>query len=183
MSYGIIVPLKVAAHDVGSYVRSAISATTALENGNMVVLNTGQSTSDGKGECWLATQPATATLTKGVWMVAETEVVETVSGNYSFRLGIPDPGAFEVAEGEPFRVIRLNLGDVFLMSADVFSGSKSSNGFAQVTDAHYDWVWNSTVGSGTPALAYLATSYISIPDGSIGTQRVAMYKMEVAALA
>ena len=68
------------------------------------------------------------------------------------------------------------------MSADAVAGTKSTNGFVVATNAAQKLTWAAAAVSGV-SLKLIATEYISIGLGAIGTQRVTAYLFEVVALA
>lgn len=182
MSHAVMIPRKVAAEDVKAWVRSAKSASADLDNGNVVVLAS-QSTTAGEGELWLATQPATATLASGLWMVGEPESVITESGTYQFKGLDPDPRNFVNSQGLPLTCFKLQVGDIVTLTADALAGTQSTNIFVVATDASYKLTWSATAISGLSLKLINDSDYISIPDGSIGTQRVSADKFVVVALA
>lgn len=182
MTHAVAVLSKVAAQDIDSLNRSALG-TADLDNGNVVVLatrNTGATR--GYEEVWDATEPATATLS-GVWMVYEPEVNVTLAavGSSKKYKGInPDPRDFVNITGEVFSVFKPQLGDIIKLTADAMSNSRTAESYAVTQDGAYTLLW-STVGAGL-SLKYLATEYVSIGTGDIGTQQVAAYLFEVVVL-
>jgi len=180
MAHGIAIPKRVAAMSVDAYNRSAKSASADLDNGNVVVLNTGVSSTAGEGEVWLATRPATATLAAGLFMVMTPEVVVT---NSQFRNIDPDPRNFYVAQGKVFDAVKLQIGDIVELSEDCLAGTKSTNVYVVAADASYKLTWNATAVSGLSLKLVVDPSYISVPDGSISSGRVTSYIFEVVALA
>lgn len=182
MSYSVIVPMKIAATDVGSYNRSVICTSADIENGSLLVLNTGKSSTAGEEEVWLATQPVTATLAAGLWMAYSPEIVLTVSGSNQFKGIDPDPRNFINKQSKAFDAFKLSIGDVFMITDDGLTGAKGVNTYAVAADGDWQLNWNATAVSGL-SCKLLGTSYISIPSGTIETQRVTAYQFEVVALA
>lgn len=179
MTHAVMIPNRISAMNVDAYNRSIKSATDDLDNGNVVVVAS-KSTTAGEGEVWLATKPATATLAAGLWMVGSPEIVVTGS---QFRNIDPDPRNFFVAQGKVGDAFRLQVGDIVTLTADALAGTQSSNTFVVATDASYKLTWNASAISGLSLKLLSDTAYVSIPDGSIGTQRIAALQFVVSALA
>ena len=116
-------------------------------------------------------------------MVAEPPLakVTNADGTKSY-LGLdPDPRDYIAAIGDVVSVIQLHLGDILVMSADAIAGTISTNQYAVATNADFQLNWAAAAVSGV-SLKLLGTTYISIPDGTISTQRVTAYRLEVVAL-
>ena len=181
MTYGIVVPNKIAATDVDAYNRTAVSAT-ALENGFLVELLT-KSTTTGEGEVWVATQSA-GTLTN-IWMVLGPEVVSVVSGSNKFKGIDNDPRNFRYEIGDMIDVFRPVVGDVITLSSDALAtGAGAASAYAVITSGAWKATWSGSPASGL-TLKYLETTYISLPQaGAISeTQRPTAYKFVVSAIA
>jgi hypothetical protein len=176
---GIMIPSKVAAHNIDSLVRSAKSSAD-LDNGNVVSLTALTGTS-GEGEVWTAATPATGATLTNLWMVGEPEVVLTDS---KYKGIDPNIKAFYNVAGKVFTAFKLQLGDIVMLSADALGGTKSTNTFVVATNGTVELTWASAAVSGV-SLKLLATEYVSAPStGAIGeSQRVDMYKFEVVAIA
>ncbi len=183
MSHSILISSKVAGQTVDSFVRSGVSAD-ALDNGNLVAFTNGQSTTAGQPEVWNAVKPATGANLTNLWMISEPEVVLTVSGAYSFKNIDIDPRDFYNAAGSIFTAFKLSIGDVFKITADGLTGTQSTNQYVIAANGSYLWNWNATSNAGTGVTAQLVngSDYISLPDGSIGTQRIAAFKFQVIAV-
>lgn len=181
MAHAVMIPSKVAAKNVDAWVLPATSASADLDNGNVVSI-AGQSTATGQGEVWLALQPLTATLASGLYMVGEPEVVLTESGSYQFKNIDPDPRNFYNKQGSIFTIFKLQVGDLVKLTADALAGTQSANTFVVATNASYKLTWASAAISGLSLSLINDADYISIPDGSIGTQRVAAKKFRVVAI-
>lgn len=179
MAHNILIQRAVAAKNIDSLNRSAVHATEAFDNGNVLSLGA-ISTTEGEGEVFSAAVPATATLAK-LWMVYTPEVVVTVSGTKKFKGIDIDPQDFEVPALSIMDVFKPQIGDILTMTADGLAGTKSTNTFVVATDASKKLTWNATAISGL-SLLLLGDDYISLPAGTIGTQRVAAYKFEVVAI-
>lgn len=178
MANSVIYPLKIQATDIGAYNRSAVCATD-LEQGAAVML-TGKSATDGETEVWTAVAASTGDGLTGVWMAYSPEVVLTVSGNSTYKGIDPDPRNFVNKATKILDVVKPKVGDLWLCSEDFFTGAKSTNTYANCTNGTSgQLVWGASATSSVFAMKYISTSYISISDGSIGTQRVTAYVMEV----
>lgn len=179
MSYGVLIPNAIAAKDIDSFNRSAVSAS-AVENGNIVILSAKSATA-GEGEAWTALVPSTGNGLTGVWMAYEPELVLTAS---KYKGLDPDPRNFRNEIGDVFSVFKPQLGDIVTLTADNFSAAFSSNTHAIATDTTggLKLVWGNSIGSSVFALKYLATTYISLGTGAIASQRVTAYELEVVAL-
>ena len=164
------------AMNVDALNRSAVCADD-LDNGNAVVLATVSATA-GQGEVWTATKPATATLA-GCWIVADPEDVLTA---LKYKGLDPDPRNFYVEATKIFRAIKPQLGDIIELNAEAFTaGAGAGSAFANLEDGSYKFIWAAAAGAGL-SLKLIGTTYISLGDGSIGTQRVTMYKFVVVVL-
>jgi hypothetical protein len=180
MSYGVMIPLAIAAQNVDAWVRSAVCAT-AMENGNIVSLLT-KSTTAGESEVWTATQPASSgTHLTDNWIVYEPELVWT--GSY-YRGLDPDPRNFLIPVAKIFSAFKPQLHDLLLMSEDCFTGAKASASYTHgnCEDGQWQFVWGTSQTGSVLSVKYLATSYISIGTGAIDDQRVTAYTMEVVGL-
>lgn len=116
-------------------------------------------------------------------MVGEPEVVITESGTYEFKGLDPDPRNFYNKAGRLFTAFKLQVGDLVTVTADALYGSQSSNTFVVAADSSYLLNWSASAVSGLSMKLINDSAYIPIPDGSIGTQRVAAKKFQVVALA
>ena len=180
MAYGIMIPTKIAAKDIDSKNRSVVSAA-AYENGSVGQLASKSSTA-GESEVWTMTAPATGAGLTNLWMVYEPEIVDLVSGSLSFRGIVVDPRSFRNEIGKVFSAFQLSLGDLVTLSADAVAGTISTNTFVVATNAAQKLTWAAAAVSGV-SLKLVATNYISIGVGTIGSQRVTSYLFEVVALA
>ena len=116
MTHAVLVQSKVAAKDIDALNRAAVNANDALDNGNVIILATQDTSATyGQTEVWDATKPATATLS-GAWMVYEPEIVLTVSGTKTYKGIDPDPQEFYIPAGTVFSAWKPQLGDVILMT-------------------------------------------------------------------
>lgn len=173
MAYGLIVPRKIAAQNIDSLNRSAVSAS-AYENG-FVGYFSGKSSTAGEEEVWTMVAPATAHL-YDLWMCYEPELVITDSKYKNIN---PDPRDFIVAIGDVFSVFKPQVGDLISMSSDALAGTQSTNTYVVATDGAQALTWASAAVSGLSLKLVDDDDYISLGIGSIGTQRIAMDLFEV----
>jgi hypothetical protein len=181
MSHGILVQDAVQAMNIDALNRSAVAAVD-LDRGNVFALDA-QSAVAGQTEAWTVVQPATGAHLTHLWMCAEPEEVVTYSGSSAYKGLNPDPRNFYVKSGLVFTAFQPQIGDVIELSTDALgTGSGVESAYAVAVNGSYKLTWATAPISGL-TLTYLSTSYVSIADGSIGTQRVTMYKFAVTALA
>ena len=179
MAHNVLIKNAVAAMNVDAYNRSGVCAS-AVDNGNLVVLSALSST-DGESEMWTALVPSTSNGLTGLWMVGEPEVVVTDS---KYKGLDPDPRNFFVAATKPFSCFKPQLGDIVTMTADGLAGTQSTNTFVNATDSTGGLkpVWGATQTSSVFSMKLIATTYISIADGGINSQRVTAFKFAVVGL-
>ncbi len=181
MTHAVAVLNKVAAQDIDSYNRPAVSAT-ALDNGWVFELLT-KSATTGEGEVWTATQTA-GTITN-MWMAYSPEVVTVVSGSNKFKGIDNDPRNFYHVIGDMIDAFRPVVGDIITLTADALAtGSGAASPYATCVSGNWKLVWAAAGVSGL-TLTYLETTYISLPQaGAISeTQHVTAYKFVVSAIA
>lgn len=183
MAYSIFVPRAYASKNVDAWVRSAVCASD-LENGNLVKLTT-RSTTAGEGEVFTAVTPSTSNGLTDLWIAFEPEIVRTFSGSSEYRNIDPDPRNFLIKAAKVFSVLKPQLGDIYRVSADWFSGSKgASDTHANATDSTGGFfpVWGTSQTSSVLSFKLLATTYFSIGTGNIDNQRITAYDVEVVGL-
>lgn len=180
-THNVLIQRKVAAKNIDSLNRSAVHATEAFDNGNLVSLS-GISSTTGEGEVFSAAVPATATL-GALWMVYTPEVVLTVSGTKKFKGINVDPQDFEVPALAVMDVFKPQIGDIITMTGDgIATGSGVGAAYAIATDGVKTLTWAGAAISGM-SFKYLGIDYISLGSGAINTQRVTAYKFECVAVA
>jgi len=179
MAHNILIQRKVAAKNIDSLNRSAVHATEAFDNGNLVSLS-GLSSTDGEGEVFSAAVPATATLA-ALWMVYSPEVVVTVAGAKKFKGIDIDPQDFEVPALSVMDVFKPQIGDILTLTADGLAGTKSTNAYVVAADGVKKLTWAASPISGM-TLKLLGDDYVSLPTGAIAGQRVTAYRFEVVAI-
>lgn len=183
MSYSVFIPKAYAAKDVDAWIRNA-KYSSALENGNLVKLTTRTGTA-GEGEVFTAVIPSTSNGLTDLWLVNEPVIVTTTSGSLVYRGLNSDPRNFQIAASKVVSVIKPQLGDIYQVSADWFSGAKGgSDTHANATDSTGGLkpVWGTSQTSSVFSVKLLGTSFVSIGSGGIDTQRVTTYDVEVVGL-
>lgn len=183
MSYSVFIPNAIAALNVDAWNRSAVSASN-IENGNLLVLS-GKSATAGESECWTAIAPSTSDGLTGLWIAYEPEVVLTVSGSSQYKGLDPDPRNFINLAGKVFSCFKPQLGDIFTVSADWFSGAKGgSDTHANATNSTGGFfpVWGTSQTASVFSVKLLSTTYISLATGAMDTQRITAYQVEVVGL-
>jgi hypothetical protein len=178
-THGILIQNAVAAQNIDSFNRSAVTTATDVDNGNLVKLTT-YGVASGEAEVWTAITPTTAAGLTNLWMVYDPELVWT--NNY--RGLDPDVRNFYVAATRVFSVYSPQLVDIITLTGDnLVAGTGAAVGsYAVATDTTggLKLVWTAGWTSATPVLAYkcLAVTYISIGTGALDTQRVTAYQFE-----
>lgn len=180
MSHAILVPNAIAARNVDSFVRNAVSASDAVDNGWLVKLTTVSSTA-GEGEVFNAVVPSTSNGLTGLYMVYNAGFTLTDSRYTGLD---PDPRNYFIPALKVYSVFKPQLGDIFTVTADALAGTISTNTFINATDTTggYKPVWGPTQTSSVFSAKLLATTYIPIGTGAIDSQRVTAYKFEVVGL-
>ncbi len=172
MTYHTVTKLDMAAQDVKQYNADFISASN-LDNGFACVLLTVSGS-----EAFVATAPTSASTT-GVYIV-DTPVLPFVINSAGDKInGIGTARDFYTIAGEVGTARRLQLGDEIEISAEALDSSTPAAYAIPDDSGNYKWKWSAVTVNGC-YLQYLATKYISIPDGTIGTGRVTTYRFRVA---
>lgn len=163
----VVILGSVAAKNVDAFNKTA-KYTGVVENGNVVVLGA-KSTVGGEGDVFVAATPATATLDSDIFHLVYESPVPVINGKYK---GISDdPRDFEVASGVPFNVIKPQVGDELIISADGIGGTKSTNTFIVPANNTLSLTWAASATGVT--LAYELKGITSI---SVGNERVTAYQ-------
>ena len=180
MTHNIFVPSAIAARNVDSYVRNAVHATEAVDNGWLVKLTTVSATA-GEGEVFTAVVPSTSAGLTNLHIVYDAGFTLTDSRYTGLD---PDPRNYSIPALKVFSVFRPQLGDIFVTTADGLAGTQSTNTFVNATDSTggFKMLWGSTQTSSVFSAKLLATTYISIGSGAIDSGRVTAFKFEVVGL-
>lgn len=176
--HGIVVQNSVQAVNIDSLNRSVVGVVD-IDNGFVFSLS-GYSATSGQGEVWTSATPLTGSLTN-LWMAYEPEVVITVSGTKQYKGINPDPRDFYNISGTVFSAFKPQIGDLITLTDEALAGTKGANGYVVATnnDMHLNWAAAAVTGL---SLKLQSTTYVSIADGSIGTQRKTAYIFEVVAI-
>jgi len=175
MTYHTVTELSaVAAQNVSAYNADFVSASS-LDNGNICQLLTKSSTT-GQGEVWVATAPTTASAT-GVFMVDSPVLPFLVTGAGDIINGLGTARDFYTLTTKIGAARRLQLGDIVTLSAETLDSS-TTQAYAIPVAGSFTMAWSAVTVNGF-YLTYLKTTYISVPDGTIGTGRVVAYEFRV----
>lgn len=175
----VLVQTQVQAMNIDALNRSAV-AEVEVENGMVFQLAT-QETDENYEEVWNVTAPATGSLLN-LWMAYDPEVaIVTVNGK-EYKGLTPDPRDFSIPAGKVFSAFKPVVGDIIVMTVGgAFDAPSAGNAYLEATDGAMKLTWSNTQTASTFSLKLLGTTYISIADGSIGTQRATAYKFECVA--
>ena len=181
-TYAILIQNRVAAMNVDAYNRSAIAGSDVdLQNGSVFRLDTLEAGSSGC-EVWAVTAPATSTSTlNNLWMAYSPEVNTLVSGTKMYRGLSPDPRDFYNAGAYVFDAFKPQVGDIVTLTADAFTSAISSNTYLNAANGVYTLTPGASQTASALSLQLIDTTYVSLADGSISTQRVTAYKFVVLA--
>ena len=184
MANGVVIKNRVAAMNVDSYNRSAVTGSGVdiqINNGYIFRLDA-QSGSSGYEEVWAVEKcNANASTLNNMWMAYSPEIVITTSGNSQYKGIDVDPRNFTNIGGKVFDAFKLQAGDVITMTAADISGSPSTGDYVNSTSGSYTFTWAASATADSLAMRLLKETYISIGSGAIDTQRVLAYKFAVVA--
>lgn len=176
MAYHTVTNLaSVAAQNVIAYNSDFVSASP-LDNGNICNLLTKSSTT-GQGEVWNATSVTTASPT-GVFMVDSPVLPFVVTASGEKINGLGTARDFYTLAGEIGVARRLQLGDIVVVSAEALDSSTTAAYAIADATGNFKLKWSAVTVSGF-YMTYLKTTYISVPDGTIGTGRVPAFEFRV----
>jgi hypothetical protein len=178
MAYHTVTNLSaIAAQDVIAYNCDFVSASS-LDNGNICQLLTSASSTAGLVEVFTATAPSSASPT-GIYIIDTPVLPFVVTGGGDKINGIGTARDFYTIAGEVGAARRLQLGDIVVFSAENLDSSTVAAYAIADDSGNFKLKWSAVTVSGF-YLQYIATTYISVPDGTIGTGRVTAYKFKVA---
>jgi hypothetical protein len=172
-THAVLIPNAVQAKDIDALNRSAKCSVSNLDNGNVVRLGTGVSSTSGEREVFLAATP-NASAPTGLWMVGEPEVVIT---NAQYKGLDPDPRNFYNTAGDVFTVFKPKKYDIITLTADAFSNSRTTETYVDVASGYHTLAWASSSTSAT-MFKLLETTTIPISSGAPGSNRVTAYRLE-----
>jgi len=173
--HGILIPEQIAATNVDSFNRSAVSSASSIDNGfvfQLVGKNSGSVASGSGIEVFNVVAPATGSLS-GLWMAYQGDEIVLTDSKYK---GLdPDPRNFFHAQNKVFSAYKPMVGDIILVNAEAFTGTK--NDYAVAVNGTYMLTWSATTVVGL-SYKWLATKYISLATGGIDSQRITAYELE-----
>jgi hypothetical protein len=171
----VLVVLESASYDVRTNVANFISSAD-VENGQLFSRGALSSDAD-KSEVYAIATPATATLSGLFMAYAPEDLIVTLADGTKYKLDNLNPQNFVNTAGYVFSGFKPELGDKILITAEGFTGAKGgSDVYGVATDGQDKMVWGTSVGNGL-TFKLDKVSYISIPTGAIGSQRVVAYQM------
>lgn len=172
--HAILIPNEIAARNIDSYVRSAVSAV-AVDNGSLLMLTT-YGAASGSSEVFTAVAASTSAGLTDVWIACEPELIWT--GSYR---GIDvDVRNYYTPIAKVFTVYKPQVHDIFTLSTDGIYGTIGANTFINAGNTgQLQPEWAASIGSSVFAAKLLATTYISVGMGSIDSNRVVGYQFEV----
>jgi hypothetical protein len=177
MTHAVVNADKIHATHQDADVRPVISTGCAIDNGNIFSLNGKYATSGSGVEVWAVTLPSTGSLV-GLWMALEPEQPFLMSGTNMYR-GLGTIQDFYNPAGQVFTAVKFVAGDIFSITSDGLKGSHTTGSYIVAADGETKWVWAATPAASAAYAQFVNTTYVSIPDGTIGTQRVTEYQFEV----
>lgn len=172
-SYAVVVPGAIAARTLDSLTKFAKYTYGAVENGNVLKLGALSSVA-GENEVYLASTPATATLSTDIfYMVYEPPVPVT---NGQFKGLSDDPSDFNIATGKVFTVFMPRKGDEIIITDDGIAGTKSTNTYIVPANASLELTWASSTSGVSLAWELIETTVVNIPNGTFYGGRKTAYK-------
>lgn len=117
MAHGVFISENCSYTTDASKIRSAINPVAALDNGTAVTLS---ALATGERELWTAALATASTAVADIWVVTTPELIYDESKRYTladFYNGINDSATEKV----PMRVVKLEKGDIFGLTAEVLS--------------------------------------------------------------
>lgn len=171
----VLIPLSTQAFDLRTRTENFISSSE-VENGQLLALNV-LSTDADKTEVYTFTTPATATLL-GLYMAyAPEDLIVTLADGTKYKIDNMNPQNFANAANLVFAGFKPQVDDKILITAEGFTGAKGgSDTHAVAADGQSKLVWGTAAGNGL-SFKLEKVSYISIPTGGIGSQRVTAYQL------
>lgn len=115
--YGVFISENCSYTTDASKIRSAVNPDTVTQNGTAVTLS---ALATGERELWVAAKATASTKAEDIWVVTTPELIYDESKRYTladFYNGINDSATEKV----PMRVVKLEKGDIFGVTAEVLS--------------------------------------------------------------
>lgn len=173
-------PLSISAMDDRSKVKTFIH-TTDVDNGFVFQKST-LSTDADKSQVYTIAAPATGALSDlFMAFTAESNVIVGKDGN-QYKIGDLNPQAFTNIAGQVFNGHRITVGDKIKVTAEALAGTKGENEYVVAANGTMKLTWAAAAISGV-TFKLESESYFSIPQGTIGSQRVTAYILECVAVA
>jgi len=177
MTHGVLVPNAIMAMNIDSLNRHVIdygTSASTIDNGDVFVIDD-KITSGSLTEVWEIKQPTAGSPTN-CWMAYSGDEVVLTDSKYS---GLdPDPRNFYNQASKVFSAFKPQVGDIITLTADAFSNEFSSHTYAAPQADSFKLQWESAEATSGLDFKYHSTTYISLADGSIDTQRVTAYQLE-----
>ncbi len=174
-------PMSISAMDDRSKVKTFIH-TVDVDNG-FVFQKGALSTDADKSQVYTVTAPAAGEGLKDLFMAftAESNVTVGKDGN-KYKFGDLNPQAFTNIAGEVFNAGRITKGDKIKITAEGLGGTQSTNQYVVATAGTMKLTWAAAPVAGA-SFKLEAESFFSIPQGTIGSQRVKAFILECVAVA
>jgi len=165
----------------GALVKTFIH-TADVDNG-FVFQKGALSTDADKSQVYTISAPAAAAGLTNLYMAytAESNVTTGADGN-QYRIGDLNPQAFTNITGKVFNGHKIAVGDKIKASAETLAGTKSTNEYVVATAGTMKLTWAAAAVAGV-TFKLEKVDYFSIPQGSIGSQRVEAYILECITVA
>jgi hypothetical protein len=171
----VLIPNKVAAQTVDSYVRPVISAS-ALDNGRIVQLNSKSGTT-GEGEVFVATAPSSASATH-LWMIGEPEMPFATAGDKIYQ-GLGTIRDFYTSACTVTTAFQLHEGDIISVTSEALDSTTTATYAIPDDSGNYKYKWSAVATTGL-ILRYLGTERIPFASASsIGAGGLTGYQFEV----
>ena len=174
-------PMSISAMDDRSKVKTFVH-TVDVDNG-FVFQKGALSTDADKSQVYTISAPAASAGLTNLYMAytAESNVTVGKDGN-QYKIGDLNPQAFTNIAGQVFNGHRISVGDKIKVTAEALGGTQSTNTFVVATADTMKLTWAAAAVAGV-TFKLEAESYFSIPQGTIGSQRVKAFILECVAVA
>ncbi len=149
--------------------------TADVDNSNVFVKEDA-SIAEGEGEVFTVSAPATGSL-QGLWMAysPEDNIVTNELGE-QFKIGDLDPRAFTNKKGLVFGGFKPQVGDRIVVSEDGISGT--ADDYVVAVDGAMKLAFAEAASTTALCFKVEKAHYLSIADGSLGSQRTKAYVLE-----
>lgn len=175
--HSVLIPKAIAALNIDSFNRSVMSASP-IDNGNILAM-AAEYTTGSLTEVFAVAQPSAGSAANA-WMAYSGDEIVLTDARYK---GIdPDPRNFFNAAGKVFSAFKLTVGDIVVLTAEAFTGARTSQTYAAPILSSYLLQWETAAATSGLCFKYIGTTYISLATGAIDNQRVTAYKLECIAI-